>query len=351
MGKRYFSDKIVKWYAGNKRPLPWRETSDPYHIWLSEVILQQTRVAQGLPYYQRFVSHYPTVAALAKAPEQDVLRLWQGLGYYTRARNLHKCAQVVLDSYGGKFPTTSKELQTLPGIGQYTAAAIASFAFGEAAAVVDGNVFRILSRIFGVHAPIDSADGKSTFIKLASELIAEKNPAIHNQAVMEFGAMLCTPRDPKCEECPFIRTCVAYNQNLIDVLPVKAATRKSRNRYFFYFVLQKENALLMRRRQEKDIWHGLFDFILVEKDRPIRPENLIHDEANRQWFLHAKGIKVSKRYKHVLSHQTIHCRFIHIETTTSFRVTEPGVAFYSQREIDSLPKPVLISRFLEEHHD
>lgn len=350
MGKRYFSDKIVKWYFDNKRPLPWRDTTDPYRIWLSEVILQQTRVAQGLPYYEQFINTYPTVAALANASEQEVLRLWQGLGYYTRARNLHKCAKAVVAEHKGNFPNTSRELEALPGIGQYTAAAIASFAFGEAAAVVDGNVFRILSRIFGIDTPINRPEGKEAFTRLAAELLSKENPALHNQAVMEFGATFCTPRNPKCNECPFASSCVAHINKLINTLPVKIAPRKSKKRYFFYLVIEKNNSLLMRKREGNDIWQGLFDFFLIEKDKPVKPERVIADKQYQQWFQTAKGVKISKRYKHVLTHQTIHCRFVHIQASKHFSGKTENMAFYSRREIAQLPKPALITRFLEEQN-
>jgi A/G-specific adenine glycosylase len=348
MGKRYFSDKIVKWYLENRRPLPWRDTLDPYHIWLSEVILQQTRVAQGLPYYQRFIETFPTVKHLADAEEQKVLRLWQGLGYYSRARNLHKCARVISADYGGKFPRTSRELQALPGIGSYTAAAIASFCFGEPVAVVDGNVYRILSRIFGLHQPINSTMGKTAFAELANELITPKQPAHHNQAVMEFGATFCTPLKPRCDECPFQSSCVAYNQNLISQLPVKTPAKKARRRYFFYVVLEKQGSFLMRKRAAKDIWQGLFDFLLIEKNRPVKIEKLLAEDTCKKWVNKAMDAQVSKSYKHILSHQTIHCRFIHVKVDRSFTLVEEGLSFYSRREIAELPKPVLISRFLEE---
>ena len=350
MGKRYFSDKIVKWYLENQRPLPWRETTDPYRIWLSEVILQQTRVIQGLPYYHRFLQSYPTINSLAKAPEQQVLRLWQGLGYYTRARNLHKCAKTVVDRHKGKFPSTSKELEALPGIGSYTAAAIASFAFNEHVAVVDGNVFRMLSRIFGIDAPINSAEGRKVFAELANQLLSKKQPALHNQAVMEFGAICCTPQSPKCPECPFKNTCVAFNHDLIQVLPVKIPKKTSKKRYFFYIVVNRNKSLLMKKRDAKDIWHGLFDFVLIEKDKPVNPEYLINEQQHQKWFHKVKGIKVSKKYKHILTHQTIHCRFIQLQVEPSFPVAEEGLSFYSLSEIAKLPKPALISRFLDEQN-
>ena len=350
MGTRYFSDKIVEWYLNNRRPLPWRETTNPYFIWLSEVILQQTRVNQGLPYYRQFIESYPTISDLANASEQDVLRLWQGLGYYTRARNLHKCARTIVALHGGDFPKTSRALEALPGIGQYTAAAIASFAFGEVAAVLDGNVYRILSRIFGIDAPINSPEGKKVFSALAADLISKENPAAHNQAVMEFGAMFCTATNPQCEACPFSNSCVAFNRGMIKVLPVKLAARKSRKRYFFYLVVQKEKSLLMKKREEKDIWHGLFDFVLVERSRPVKAENLIKQEQHSKWIQNATNIRVSKSYKHILSHQTIHCRFIQIQTDPSLMTAYENMAFYTPAEIARLPKPVLITRFLQEQN-
>ncbi len=348
MDKRYFSDKIVKWYKGNQRPLPWRETTDPYRIWLSEVILQQTRVAQGLPYYLRITTAFPTVFDLAAASEQQVLRHWQGLGYYTRARNLHKCAQAVVDQYGGQFPSKSIQLEKLPGIGHYTAAAIASLAFGEKVAVLDGNVFRILSRIFGVSTPINAPEGKKKFLALANDLISDQDPATHNQAVMEFGALFCTPHNPQCDDCPFRRSCYAHAHSLVDTLPVKTPVRKARSRYFYYIVFEKNNALMMRKRSGKDIWQGLFDFMLVEKSRAVSPEKLLREPEYTAWFRNSKGIIVSGRYIHTLSHQTIHCRFIHVSVKGTFKAPEKGLAFYSRKEIAELPKPVLISRFLSE---
>lgn len=350
MGTRYFSDKIAEWYLANRRPLPWRETADPYKIWLSEVILQQTRVVQGLPYYQQFVTVYPTVRHLACAPEQEVLRLWQGLGYYTRARNLHKCAKSIADGFEGKFPETFERLLLLPGIGEYTAAAIASFAFDEAVAVLDGNVFRVLARLFGIETPVNSPEGRKTFRQLANELIPKSNPGLHNQAMMEFGALFCTPRDPQCADCPVKDRCVAYRQNLVRLLPVKTPGRKSRKRYFFYLVVQKENLMLMRKREEKDIWNGLFDFFLIEKKKPVKAKDLMAENEHRKWFRKTDEVTVSKIYKHTLTHQTIHCRFIHIKTSSPGFPLKGGLSFYSPGQIERLPKPALISRFLEEQN-
>lgn len=350
MGKRYFSDIIVKWYLDNKRSLPWRETTDPYRIWLSEVILQQTRVIQGLPYYQQFVKTYPSVHTLAEAEEQEVLRLWQGLGYYSRARNLHKCARAVVERFEGKFPRSHDDLQQLPGIGEYTAAAIASFAFNEPVAVVDGNVFRILARIFGMETPINTPQGKKQFTEIANQLISKTNPALHNQAVMEFGALFCTPYNPKCPECPFKTTCIAHGQNLIKILPTKLPKRKSRKRYFYYLVVEKNRTLLMKKREGKDIWHGLFDFMLIERDKPVKAERLLAEDQYKAWFQKIDGITVSKMYKHILTHQTIHCRFIRLIAKSSFSFRDKGLSFYSPSEIAELPKPALISRYLTEQN-
>jgi A/G-specific adenine glycosylase len=351
MDKRYFSDIIVKWYQNNKRKLPWRDTRDPYKIWLSEIILQQTRVVQGLPYYVKFLERYPTVGSLAKASEQDVLRLWQGLGYYTRARNLHKCAKVVYEVNHGKFPQTYQTLLRLPGIGEYTAAAIASFAYREAVAVVDGNVFRVLSRVFGIATPINSPEGKKEFTKLANNLLSFQTPDIHNQAAMEFGALICTPNKPLCEDCVLQQKCFAYQKNLQHALPAKIKIKASRKRYFYYIVMEQKGSLLMKKRDQKDIWLGLFDFHLIEKPRPVKTEKLLREEKS---FLKiarkAAVVTISKKYKHVLSHQTIYSVFIIIKNKKVINPPLKNHSFYSFEQVLELPKPVLVSRFLSEHY-
>lgn len=350
MDKRYFSDKVVKWYESNKRELPWRQTRDPYKIWLSEIILQQTRVNQGLPYYLKFVEKFPDVAALATAPQQDVLRLWQGLGYYTRARNLHKCAQEVVNMCGGVFPENFASLRKLSGIGDYTAAAIASIVFNEKVAVVDGNVFRVLSRIFGIEEAINSPEGKKVFTQLANELINNNRPDLHNQAVMEFGALYCTPKNPACSRCVFEPTCVAARNNLQHLLPVKIKAKASRKRYFYYFVIQKGKTLLMKKREEKDIWQGLFDFFLVEKSKPEKTENLIAQvNAANKVNIHNDSIEVSSSYKHILTHQIILSKFILVKKIQSGNLEKERFKFYSMKKIADLPKPVLISRFLADY--
>lgn len=352
MDKRYFSEKIAEWYLENRRSLPWRETKDPYKIWLSEIILQQTRVNQGLPYYLKFEKQFPTVASLANASEQQVLRLWQGLGYYSRARNLHKCAKVVAAEHGGVFPNAYNKLKELPGIGEYTAAAIASIAHGEAVAVVDGNVFRVLSRVFGIDTPINSTEGKKVFASLANSLITTEYPDIYNQAVMEFGAMYCTPKNPVCEDCIFKQICVAYRKGLQNLLPVKLKAKESRKRYFYYIVIQKgSNLLLMRQRTEKDIWLGLYDFPLLESNKPIRADKVIEKaQALYPLFKVSDSVTVSEVYKHVLTHQTIFCKFIVIKIAKDASSPEKSLKFYSLSKIGELPKPVLISRFLKKSY-
>ncbi|HMG92252.1 MAG TPA: A/G-specific adenine glycosylase [Chryseolinea sp.] len=348
MDKRYFSDKLVKWYEQNKRDLPWRATTDPYKIWLSEIILQQTRVNQGLPYYLKFVDKYPNVSALASASQQEVLRLWQGLGYYSRARNLHECAQQVVDKHGSCFPANYQALKQLKGVGDYTAAAIASIAYGESVAVVDGNVFRVLSRVFGIEAPIDTSAGKKKFTELANEVIDPNKPDLHNQALMEFGALHCTPKNPRCEECIFESGCFAAQREMQDLLPVKLRSTAVRVRYFYYFVVKKGNSYLMKKRTEKDIWQGLFDFFMLEEPKPTKIEKLIErfNAINCLQFQTGDFV-ISDNYKHILSHQIIHAKFIFLKAVSNNFLKEP-FAFYTAKKIEELPKPVLISRFLSD---
>jgi A/G-specific adenine glycosylase len=303
-----------------------------------------------MPYYLRFIEAYPTVRALASAPEQEVLRLWQGLGYYTRARNLHKCAKAVVSLHGGEFPKTYETLLSLPGIGEYTAAAIASIAFKQAVAVVDGNVFRVLSRIFGIDTPINSPEGKKQFTKLANELVPAVNPDIHNQAVMEFGALFCTPQNPQCETCIFQKNCFAFSRRMQQSLPVKLKLKASRKRYFYYIVLEHRNSLLMRKREQKDIWLGLFDFHLVEKSRPVKPEKILEEDGVKKMFGNDASITISKNYKHILTHQTIFSRFIIVKSDKKIKHVHQSHSFYSLPQIAALPKPVLVSRFLSEHY-
>jgi A/G-specific adenine glycosylase len=333
-----FSKKIISWYQENKRELPWRSTKDPYKVWLSEIILQQTRVSQGLPYYNRFVEKYPTVQHLANAPEQEVLRLWQGLGYYSRARNLHKCAKHVMADYAGSFPNLFEGLKKLPGIGDYTAAAIASFSFKEVVPVVDGNVYRVLARVFGIDTSINSPKAKKEFFELAQRLISTEQPDIFNQAVMEFGALHCTPQNPGCDECPFSKQCVAKTRNLQKQLPVKEKKIKVRKRYFYYRVYQQDKKLALNMREGKDIWHGLYDFDLVESEKPLTKVGLEKKSGKKKF-------EISEEYKHVLSHQVIYARFILLST----KPKNKDLQFFTLKKIGELPKPVLISKFLKDY--
>lgn len=349
MESDFFSRKIIEWYQASHRHLPWRETRDPYKIWLSEVILQQTRVAQGLPYYERFINTFPTVMDLARAPEQTVLRLWQGLGYYVRARNLHRCAKQVVEKFEGEFPITSEELKKLPGIGDYTAAAIASICFHEPVAVVDGNVFRVLARIFGMETDIASNQGEKEFFALASKLIDKSRPDLFNQAVMEFGAMHCLPKNPKCSDCIFSKSCEANQKNWQALLPVKSKKIKIKTRYFYYFIIEKKNKLLMKLRTEKDIWRGLHDFYLIEAPRKQKPETLI---AKDKLLSKAVILRESKMVKHILSHQKLMVRFVEVELSFTKKmeqgVKELGLKFFTAKETGRLPKPIVIDRFLNE---
>ncbi|MEO8068831.1 MAG: A/G-specific adenine glycosylase, partial [Flavobacteriales bacterium] len=266
--RSWFSKALLPWFAENKRDLPWRNTTDPYRIWLSEVILQQTRVDQGLAYWKRFVERWPTVTDLARASEDEVLKEWQGLGYYSRARNLRSAALQVVHEHRGVYPTTHVGLLKLIGVGDYTAAAIASICFSRPEAVVDGNAYRVLARVFGIATPIDSTAGKKEFKALANTLIDPDHPGDHNQAVMELGATVCTPRNPDCGSCPLRNRCVALKESRIATLPVKVKKQVVRVRYFNYLVLRSPKGIFLHQRSGKDIWQGLWEFPLIETGRP-----------------------------------------------------------------------------------
>lgn len=264
-GRTFFTTRLLQWHSEeNGRELPWKNEKDPYKIWLSEIILQQTRAEQGLPYYQRFIEQYPDVHALASAPEDEVFRLWQGLGYYNRCRNLLHTARTISHDYQGQFPARYESILALKGIGGYTAAAIASFAFNLPYAVLDGNVYRVLARFFGIDTPVDSTAGKKSFQELASALLDPGQPAAFNQAIMDFGASVCKPQLPLCTQCPLSDRCIAYRQDLISLLPVKGKKLAVRERHFHYFVLMQGDKVYIRQRTEKDIWQNLYEFFLVE---------------------------------------------------------------------------------------
>ncbi len=317
MNKNPLSALIISCFVGKLRDLPWRKTNDAYLIWLSEIILQQTRVEQGLPYYLKFAAAYPSVKHFAKAPIDDVLKLWQGLGYYSRARNMHFTANYVLTHLNGKFPNTHDELIKLKGIGSYTAAAIASFSNNEHKAVVDGNVYRVLSRIFNINLPIDSAKGKSEFEKIAQELLPIKDGAMHNQAMMEFGALICKPKNPLCELCPVLLYCQAHKEKTIDSLPVKKSKVKIRVRYFYYLHIENEaqQVFVIKRNATNDIWLGLYEFPLIEKHTHCDVNSLEFLSEIKE-LLQNKGVQItqlSQQMKHVLTHQHIYATFIYIK--------------------------------------
>ncbi len=310
-----FSPSIIKWYHINRRELPWRDTNDAYLIWLSEIILQQTRVAQGLNYFLRFRERFSTVVSLAQADEQEVLKLWQGLGYYSRARNLHKTAQIIVKKYNGIFPTDYNDILSLKGIGEYTAAAIASFAYNQPYAVVDGNVFRVLARIFGVDLAINSTEGKKYFSQLADQLLDKKDPLFHNQAIMEFGALQCTPQQPDCNNCIFAKECIAFLINRVNQFPVKEQKIKQRKRFFNYFFIKKNEYTYLQKRTQKDIWQNLYEFPLWESDLDLSLEDIILQQ-NEIPVLKDTQVQFSNKIfktKHVLSHQIIYANFYILE--------------------------------------
>ncbi|RAK64196.1 A/G-specific adenine glycosylase [Hymenobacter edaphi] len=349
----FFAQALLDWYPRHRRDLPWRRTQDPYAIWLSEIILQQTRVQQGLPYYERFLAAYPTVQDLANAPEQEVLRLWQGLGYYSRARNLRLTAQQVVNEYGGQFPGSYAELLKLRGVGPYTAAAIASFAFEERVAVLDGNVYRVLSRVFGITTDIAQPAARKEFQQLADQLISYENPADYNQAIMEFGAIQCTPVNPDCLFCPVREQCFAFQHGMVQQLPVKAKAKAARTRYFHYFVLRHGEQVYLRRRGGKDIWHGLFDFHLLETPAAELPAQALLTELEQlgAQVMTAKASEPAALVRHTLSHQKVEARFHELWLAVPLvpaALQQAGLEAYAAAQLDELPKPVIITNYLEQ---
>ena len=338
-----FSKKILGWYAQNKRDLPWREDKNPYHIWLSEIIMQQTRVAQGTPYFLNFKSTYPSIKDFANANQDDILRIWQGLGYYSRGRNMHFAANQVMNDFNGKFPNTYKELLNLKGVGEYTAAAIASIAFNESVAVVDGNVYRVLSRYFKENTPIDSTEGKKLFFNLAQELISAKSPGDHNQAIMEIGALVCTPKHPNCGVCPLVDSCVLANSIEVHDFPVKSKKIKVRNRYFSFLHIIENDKFVIQQRGAKDIWEGLYQFPIVEdvafKDLASQFEKLLH--------LKLPG-KINKTgsFKHVLTHQRIFADFYQIRNVDLNGLNSDYIVI-GKEDLDKYGLPKLMVNYLE----
>ncbi|MFK5878172.1 MAG: A/G-specific adenine glycosylase [Flavobacteriaceae bacterium] len=341
-----FSKTLVTWYLQNKRDLPWRNTTNPYFIWLSEIILQQTRVDQGLAYYLTFIKNVPTVFDLAKADEETVLKLWQGLGYYSRARNLHISAKYIVDELKGVFPSDYKSLLKLKGVGDYTASAIASICFNESTAVVDGNVYRVLARYFGINTPTNSTAGIKEFKKLAQELIDVNDPANHNQAIMEFGARMCKPQNPYCTICPLNDSCIALQKKEVKNLPIKDKKVKVRKRYFNYLVvITTDKKTILRKREGKGIWQNLYEFPLIESETVIDETDLVnHVEFNE---LFQKSELSIKRFNqqlivHKLSHQHITTQFWIVKTNSN------NLATIKWSTIENFPVPILIHNFIED---
>jgi len=340
-----FSNILIYWYLQNKRDLPWRKTKNAYHIWLSEIILQQTRVNQGLGYYNVFTATFPTVFDLAKAEEETVLKLWQGLGYYSRARNLHYSAKYIVNELKGKFPKTYSDLLNLKGVGDYTASAIASICFNESTAVVDGNVYRVLSRYFGISTPINTTKGIKEFKQLAQQLINKKDPGTFNQAIMEFGAVQCKPQNPDCTICPLISGCVALQKRIVPMLPVKLKKITVKKRYFNYLIItDQNNKTKIQKRKEKGIWQNLYEFPLIETPNEIYLRELLEIKEFHQIIngdTHRISLFNKTQIVHKLTHQHLYTKFWIISTDQEI------VDAISWNDFDKFPVPVLLHNFVE----
>lgn len=342
---RNISKPLIAWYLTNKRDLPWRETTDPYKIWLSEIMLQQTQVAQGLPYYEKFLDAFPTVKQLADASEEEVLKLWQGLGYYSRARNLHATAKHVTYELGCVFPNNYSDLKKLKGVGDYTASAIASICHLEPKAVLDGNVFRVLARLFGIDIPINSTEGSKLFLKLAQELLDNEHPDINNQAIMEFGARHCTPKRPQCDTCVFQTTCVAFKNNVVSELPIKLKKIKIKKRYFNYIVpISNAKTSVLNKRPIKGIWANMYEFPLVESTELVGFEKVFNLIKEKQLLADKFDLSLYNENPiiHKLSHQHIYTKFW-IAKTNEQLANEILLS-----ELENYPVPVLIANFIKD---
>lgn len=343
-----FTRLLMLWdKKNNKRSMPWKGEKDPYKIWVSEIILQQTRVEQGMDYYLRFIKKYPTVKKLATAADNEVFKIWEGLGYYSRCKNLLAAARFIVETHKGKFPESYKSIRELKGVGPYTAAAIASFAYNLPYAVVDGNVNRVLARFFGITTPIDSTNGKQLFNDLATQVLDTNNAGLYNQAIMDFGATLCKPQLPHCVVCIMQNDCKAYAQNRVNALPVKEKKVLKKNRWFYYVIAEYENKFLIKKRTGKDIWHNLHEFILIETNTHQSPEQVI-ESAEFKAIAGKKHtvLKISANFKQILTHQFIHAHFIHIKI---YKLFTPGeMEWIAGNDLKKLAFPKLINAYLEQ---
>lgn len=348
---RDFAPRLLHWHRHqNKRQMPWKGEKDPYRIWLSEIILQQTRVEQGLAYYERFVAHFPSIKALAAAPDAQVMKLWEGLGYYSRCRNLLATARIVADKYNGHFPDSYETIKALKGIGPYTAAAIASFAYNLPHAVVDGNVYRVLARIWGNDQPIDSTTGKKTFATLADSLLDKKHAGLYNQAIMDFGATVCKPQLPLCEQCIFEKECVARRQNRIQELPVKEKKTKVRKRWFYYLVMEYRGKVAIRKRTEKDIWQDLYEFPVLEQSDETAIPDLLKLAREKKW-LKANTFELtdtSGALRQLLSHQVITGRFIRLQLKQK-TYEEKDTIWVPAAKLDNYAFPRFIRSYFQQY--
>ena len=342
-----FVDQIHTWYAGNKRDLPWRTTNDPYIVWVSEIILQQTRVVQGIDYFYRFVEKFPSVSVLAQASEDEVLKLWQGLGYYSRARNLHYTAKYIHSELNGTFPFDYESIIKLKGIGEYTAAAIASISFRLPYAVIDGNVYRVLSRYFGIADPIDTNEGKKVFRDLAAELISDYDPGVHNQAMMEFGALHCVPTNPDCVQCPVNSFCHAYLNGTVDKLPVKRNKTKVRERYFNYYVVSLGETVFLKKRTSNDIWRNLYEFPMIETKTDEPKGKMLEQEfvSNIGMFEEMEINEITEWNTHLLSHQRIFFRFFVFHVSGEKKISSYLIKV-NKKDIFNFAVPKLLENFI-----
>lgn len=345
-----FNKRLINWFKGNKRDLPWRKTRDPFKIWLSEVILQQTRVDQGMQYYFDFVNRFEDVHQLADADEREIIKLWQGLGYYSRARNLHAAAQYVSRDLKGKFPDTYNDLLKMKGVGKYTAAAVASIAYGEVVPVVDGNVYRVLSRYLGIDTPINKPQAHKEFTHAATELMAGSNPSDFNQALMEFGALHCTPQNPDCKNCPFQDECYAFNKGEVKKYPIKTSKTKVKTVYFEYLILlDNEDNLFIKKREHEGIWKNMYDFPLIESEKKLDAEKLFEHRYMKTLLKEKKLNRYEEpqtTYKHILSHRKIFARFHQFYFEGKW--DKPEWVKVSKQQVSDFPLPRLIDKYVHD---
>lgn len=347
-----FRQHLMDWYAQSHRPMPWKGEKNPYYIWLSEIILQQTRVEQGLPYFEKFKQNYPTVQHLADAPEDEVMKLWEGLGYYTRARNLHATAKFIAYDLNSSFPDTYEGVLALKGVGPYTAAAIASFAYDLPHAVVDGNVFRVLARVFGVDTPTDSTIGKKIFSELAAQALDPTQPGNYNQAIMDFGATQCMPQSPACGTCPLKSDCYAFQNQLVDKLPIKTKSIVKKERFFHYLVIEYQGQILLQKRTAKDIWQNLYEFPLIESSLATLQKGDLLKTALWQELVgdHPHTItRISKPFRQTLTHQFITAIFWEVELQENFNLKNPNLLVIARKNSHKFAFPKVIDWFLQDN--